>query len=97
MYKCVLSYFDSSTGVSPIVQKLLYRIQGKWRDKATRYMRDNSVVYPPFTAFCRVILALVQCQITQASFMTTMQQKTNATPKLVILVRHQWLDVLRLN
>jgi hypothetical protein len=51
----LLSYFNSSSGVTPIVNKLPYGIQKKWAGRATKYKRDNGVPYPPFAFFVSFI------------------------------------------
>ena len=53
VYRNVLGYFDSSTGVNLIVQKLPYHLQNKWTQQAINYMRENEVTYPPFRSFCK--------------------------------------------
>ncbi|XP_014677161.1 PREDICTED: uncharacterized protein LOC106817025 [Priapulus caudatus] len=50
-FKGLLAYFDSSSGVTPIVNKLPYNLQEKWTSSATRYMDRYHVVYPPFSHF----------------------------------------------
>ncbi|XP_048249047.1 uncharacterized protein LOC125378158 [Haliotis rufescens] len=50
-YKALLSYFDSSAGVIPIVNKLPYGLQERWTSHATRYKRTNKVPFPPFSIF----------------------------------------------
>ncbi|XP_071098015.1 uncharacterized protein [Haliotis cracherodii] len=50
-YKALLSYFDSSAGVIPIVNKLPYGLQERWTSHATRYKRTNKVSFPPFSIF----------------------------------------------
>lgn len=54
-YSSVLSYFDSSTGVIPVVNKLPHFLQEKWTNSAQRYMERYQVCYPPFTHFCQFI------------------------------------------
>ena len=54
-YSCLLSYFDSSSGVTPIVKKLPTFIQGKWTNDAVAYMSTNEVPFPPFKVFARFI------------------------------------------
>ncbi|XP_071086519.1 uncharacterized protein [Haliotis cracherodii] len=50
-YKALLSYFDSSAGVIPIVNKLPYGLQERWTSHATRFKRTNKVSFPPFSIF----------------------------------------------
>ncbi|KAL5020965.1 hypothetical protein ScPMuIL_000120, partial [Solemya velum] len=48
-YEKLLSYFDTSAGVIPIVSKLPSNMQYKWRDKATSYKKSHDMLFPPFT------------------------------------------------
>ena len=54
-YAKLLSYFDSSSGVIPIVGKLTRQIQEKWASRATSYKRTHHVSFPPFTYFINFI------------------------------------------
>ncbi|XP_056016957.1 uncharacterized protein LOC130053618 [Ostrea edulis] len=54
-YSCLLSYFDSSAGVTPIVKKLPSYIQRKRTNEAVAYMTMNEVSFPPFRVFARFI------------------------------------------
>ncbi|XP_061191733.1 uncharacterized protein LOC133199970 [Saccostrea echinata] len=54
-YKQLLSYYDSSAGIIPIVHKLPVHLQGKWSDRATKYKRAHDVGFPPFNVFCDFI------------------------------------------
>jgi hypothetical protein len=47
----LLGYYDSSTGVTPIVNKLLHYLQEKWTSSAIKYMKEHHIAYPPFTHF----------------------------------------------
>ncbi|XP_073714092.1 uncharacterized protein [Misgurnus anguillicaudatus] len=50
-----LSYLDTAHGVSPIVGKLPYNIQEKWISYGSKYKRENSVAFPPFSVFADFI------------------------------------------
>lgn len=54
-YSCLLSYFDCSTGITPIVKKLPNDLQGKWTSVAVKYMAVNDVPFPPFKVFAEFI------------------------------------------
>ena len=58
--KCLLSYFDSSSGIKPIVGKLPYGLQEKWITRATRYKTQHGVAFPPFTEFSAFIREMSQ-------------------------------------
>lgn len=50
-YSSLLSYFDSSSGINPIVNKLPFNIQEKWTKRALNYKTKKIVPYPPFSYF----------------------------------------------
>ena len=41
-------YFDSSSGIRPIVGKLPYGLQEKWTTRASTYKSRHDVPFPPF-------------------------------------------------
>ena len=47
-YAILLSYFDSSSGVTPIINKLPYGLQEKWISQAAKYKKQFDVPFPPF-------------------------------------------------
>jgi hypothetical protein len=47
-YAILLSYFDSSSGVTPIINKLPYGLQEKWISQAAKYEKQFDVPFPPF-------------------------------------------------
>ena len=59
-YYSLLAYFDSLSGVLPILNKLPYNIQEKWTNKASQYIREKQVTFPPFTYFVKFIRELSQ-------------------------------------
>ena len=54
-YAPQLSSYDSSSDIKPIVTKLPFDMQNKWRDCATRYKKDHGVLFPPFHYFVNFI------------------------------------------
>ena len=54
-YSCLLAYFDSSTGVTPIVKKLPYSLHEKWTNCALKYMKEHEVTFPPFSVFAAFV------------------------------------------
>ncbi|XP_033752106.1 uncharacterized protein LOC117335931 [Pecten maximus] len=50
-YKSLLGYFDSSTGVSPIVSKLPHNLQERWTNAAIKFTKTHHVAFPPFSFF----------------------------------------------
>ena len=54
-YQTLFAYFDSSSGVSPIVCKLPYNLQEKWTTETVKYKKQFGVAYPPFTFFASFV------------------------------------------
>lgn len=54
-YSSLLSYFDSSSGINPIVNQLPFNIQEKWTKRALNYKTKKSVPYPPFSYFVEFV------------------------------------------
>ncbi|XP_078329283.1 uncharacterized protein LOC144624026 [Crassostrea virginica] len=50
-YASLFGYFDSPTGINPLVVKLPTALQEKWTVEATKYKKRAAAVYPPFTFF----------------------------------------------
>lgn len=51
VYSTLLAYFDSYSGVNPIVAKLPHYIQEKWVTEATNYKLRTGHLYPTFPVF----------------------------------------------
>lgn len=54
-YQALLAYFDTSSGIKPIVCKLPPQLQEKWTTRASNYKVKNGVTFPPFSFFCAFI------------------------------------------
>jgi len=54
-FMTLFSYFDSSSGVSPIVTKLPHFLQEKWVNQASNFKSRHNVAHPPFTFFASFI------------------------------------------
>lgn len=50
-YAALLSYFDSSARILPVLNKLPYSIQEKWTNHAVNYKKKQNVTFPPFSVF----------------------------------------------
>ena len=48
-YSVLFGYFDSFTGINPIVSKLPWNLQKKWVAEASRFKRHQGNNYPPFS------------------------------------------------
>lgn len=56
-----LAYFNSSTGVNPIIAKLPFNMQEKWTNRASGYKKANDVPFPPVTFFVTFVREI--CEI----------------------------------
>ena len=54
-YQSLFSYYNSSSGINPVVGKLPYNLQEKWTSHAFRYKMTNNVTFPPFTCLVEFI------------------------------------------
>ena len=54
-YGPLLSYYDTSAGINPIVVKLPSGLQEKWTTHAVQYMSRHHVRYPPFAEFAQFV------------------------------------------
>ena len=54
-YATLFSYYNSSSGVIPIVSKLPHFLQEKWTTLASSYKKTHQVSFPPFSFFVRFI------------------------------------------
>lgn len=54
-YSSLLSYYDTSSGIKPIVNKLPSQIQEKWTNRAVSYKRKHDVPFPPFNIFSEFV------------------------------------------
>ena len=50
-YASLLSYYDTSSGIKPIVNKLPAQLQEKWTSRAISYKKKYGVPFPPFSMF----------------------------------------------
>ena len=57
-YSTIFSYYDTSVGIVPIVNKLPYQWREKWTTRAADYKQRKNVTYPPFDYFVQFIQEL---------------------------------------
>ena len=50
-----LSYYDTAKGINPIVAKLPFNLQDKWREVGSRFKEQHRVAFPPFFVFCEFL------------------------------------------
>jgi hypothetical protein len=80
-YSHSLSYFDSSTGIIPIVNKLPYALQEKWTNRAATYKRQYGVPFPPLTFFVDFIRDMSEMENDPAFMYENSRSSTTSTPK----------------
>ena len=54
-YSTMMSYYDSSAGILPIVNKLPHQWREKWTSRASEYKTRYGVSYPPFSILVKFI------------------------------------------
>jgi hypothetical protein len=74
--QCLLGYFDSSSGIRPIVAKLPYALQEKWTSRASSYIERYGVAYPPFVEFVSFIRQISKTK-NHPGFMYDLETTTN--------------------
>lgn len=72
-----LSYLDTSRGVCPIMEKLPFGIQERWKSVGSKYKLQHKVPFPPFSVFVDFIRIEARTQ-TDPSFNATSFQSTPA-------------------
>ena len=80
-YSDLLSYYDTSVGVKPIVSKLPHSLQSKWITRASKYKQHNQVPFPPFSLFCDFVNeSATMMNDPGLTYEKTETSKTNSTP-----------------
>ena len=51
----LFAYFNTSSGIKPVVAKLPSTLQNKWLTRAMHYKSMHRVAFPPFSEFCRFV------------------------------------------
>ncbi|KAK3105444.1 hypothetical protein FSP39_025380 [Pinctada imbricata] len=88
-YSGLLSYYDTSSGVLPIVSKLTNQLQEKWANRASQYKRTHKVPFPPFVFFIQFMQEMCELKndpglrISQRSFSNTGEKKKDGV-RLVV-------------
>ena len=82
----LLSYFNSSSGVSPIVSKIPYSLQDKWVTRASTYKHARDVSYPPFTIFIKFIKEMCEIRNDPAFSQSMNNQANNKQSKQRLLL-----------
>lgn len=75
-----LSYFNSSIGVNPIINKLPFHLQEKWIAKASNYKKLNKVPFPPFSYFVTFVREMSEIRNDPAFVFTNSRQPALKRP-----------------
>jgi len=59
-YSSLLAYYNSSSGVIPIVNRLPYSLQERWTSQAANYKAKHHVAFPPFKIFAEYLRTISQ-------------------------------------
>jgi len=59
-YASLLSYFDTSAGINPVLGKLPYNVQEKWVNEAVKYKKTHNVMFPPLSYFIKFVHRLAE-------------------------------------
>lgn len=78
-YSALLSYFDTSAGINPVINKLPTSLQEKWVTTAVKYKKTHNVVFPPFSQFVQFIHELAQVKNDPSFQYETSQSYTAAS------------------
>ncbi|XP_022345684.2 uncharacterized protein LOC111113788 [Crassostrea virginica] len=79
-YSVLFGYFDSSTGINPIVSKLPWNLQEKWVAEASRFKRQQGNNYPPFSMFVKFIQETAQTRNDPSFQFDRTEKNSNSTP-----------------
>ena len=81
LYRPLLSYFNTSSGINPIVTKLPYQLLEKWTNRAVNYKKNHDVSFPPFPVFAEYIREMSQIKNDPGfHYKTTFKQETRERP-----------------
>lgn len=85
-FAALRSYYDSSSGIIPIISKLSQGLKEKWVSQASKYKTYNCVPFPPFSFLMKFIqeLSIVKNDPTFQSVgsLTTTEKRTNETKRI---------------
>lgn len=89
-----MTIYDTSSGVNVILNKLPYRLQQKWLDRAAKYKRTYNVPYPPLTELikylqemcmqCNDPVLVIQEQSNKVQMQTFSRQKPISVAKIEV-------------
>ena len=81
LYSSLLSYFNTSSGIIPIINKLPFQLQEKWTTRAVNYKKNHGVTFPPFSVFAEYIREMSQIKNDPGfQYETSSKQETRERP-----------------
>jgi hypothetical protein len=89
IYQTSLSYFDTASGIKPILGKLAYGIQEKWVNECVKYKKLHNVMHPPFAFFTKFVHRLAQVKNDPCfeTYQSVQDAKPAQVPTKVVTVR----------
>ncbi|XP_071147616.1 uncharacterized protein [Mytilus edulis] len=90
-YTTLLSYYNSSSGINPIVAKLPYFLQEKWTTRASSYKKSHDIAFPPFSLFVSYIRDMCEIRNDPAFSYNSVNSTTNSKQRPSVISRR--LDV----
>ncbi|CAG2195834.1 unnamed protein product [Mytilus edulis] len=90
-YTTLLSYYNSSSGINPIVAKLPYFLQEKWTTRASSYKKSHDIAFPPFSLFVSYIRDMCEIRNDPAFSYNSVNSTTNSKQRSSVISRR--LDV----
>ncbi|XP_061168347.1 uncharacterized protein LOC133177306 [Saccostrea echinata] len=87
----MLAYLDSSSGIKTIISKLPYSLQEKWTNRAVKYKKEHSAIFPPFQVFVEFIKDISKAKNDPGFNYVSDTSSTNkfAAPKLLSYARNK--------
>ncbi len=83
-YQALLSYFDSSSGVIPIISKLPYSLQERWTSHAFKYKKMHDVPFPPFSVLVDFIREMSKVKNDPSFLYENTQPPAQPSPKRMV-------------
>ena len=74
-YSKLLAYFDASSGVNLIVEKLPFTLQNEWNKRLSSYVMSHDCAYPPFEVFVKFIEGVSNRENFAGRFVTSRPSK----------------------
>ena len=78
-YSKLLAYFDASSGVNLLVEKLPFTLQNEWNKRLSSYVMSHDCGYPPFGVFVKFIEGVSNRENFAGRFVTSKPSRPRPT------------------